>query len=283
MADLSDVSEALVAIISQAIYPSGTAQASALGAQVKVFAGWPLPAQLDADLTATPAMNNVSIWARDEERNTSRYGRDWQVSTLADPTITASMSGQTVTFGGTGAASQNVAVLANGASFVYAVQATDTPTSIATALAALMAPTIPGTSSSGPVLTLAAGARLQAARIGVVGTLARELGRQERRWQLSVWAADPATRDRLAALVNDTLRPLTFVTLPDGYAGWIRYQGAHQIDAQQKERIYRRDIFYTVEYPTTQVVPATQVVTEQINLTAQDSTAAQISVATVNL
>jgi hypothetical protein len=284
MADLSDVSEALVVLAAQAMYPNGTDNPSATGGAVKAFAGWPLPAQLDADFHADPVGSQVSVWPRDEEKNTSRYNRDWQQQDpLPAPTVTATVTGQVVTIGGTGASGQNVAVLANGGSFVYAVQGSDTPTSIATALATSIAVAIPGTTSSGTVITLPASARLAAARVGVTSSLVRELRRQERRWQITVWAADPSMRDRIAATLDTALADLTFLTLPDGSAARIRYWGAHQVDNQQREGIYRRDLFYTVEYATTQIAAATEIVTEQINVGAQDINGNAVGTVTVNL
>lgn len=283
MADLSDVSAALVAQAAQVLYPNGTGQASAAGLDVRIYPGWPVPEQLDADLRAATPTAHLSVWPRDEERNTTRYPAGWQQPTAPTVTLTATISGQTVTLGGTPAAGLNAAVLANGSPFVYTVQAGDTLTSIATALASLIAASIPGTASSGAVITLPTSARLGAARVGGSASMTRETRRQERQYQLSIWADTPAHRDTVAQLVDNALAALTFLVMPDGSAARIRYRGARQIDAQEKDWLYRRDLIYTVEYATTQTAAAKQIVTEQANLTAQDSNQAQIATATATV
>lgn len=283
MADLSDVSNALVALASQALYPSGTGQPSVAGVGVKVYGGWPLPEQLDADLRAVPTVGHVSVWPRDGDRNTTRFNADWQQPTAPATTVTATVSGQQVTIGGAAAVGQNVAVVANGQAFIYAVQANDTPASIATALAALIVAAIAGTTSAGPVLTLPNTARIGAARVGGTGSVIRELRRQERQFQLSIWTNTPASRDAIAQPVDVALAAVTFLTLPDGSAARLRYHGACVIDTLQKQGVYRRDLIYTVEYATTQTAAATQVVTEQANFTTQNSNQAQIGAVTVNL
>ena len=50
MADLTDVQNAIAATVAQTIYPNGTGQPSAVSAAVRIFPGWPLPQQLDADM-----------------------------------------------------------------------------------------------------------------------------------------------------------------------------------------------------------------------------------------
>jgi hypothetical protein len=78
MADISDIQTQLTRIIAAAIYPAGTSGASAAGVKVKVYPGWPLPAQLDKDITA--GMVNVSIWARGDGANTTRFPSSFQES-----------------------------------------------------------------------------------------------------------------------------------------------------------------------------------------------------------
>ena len=90
MADVSDVCNALVTLAAQAVYPNGTGQASIANTGVRLFQGWPLPQQLDADLKA--GVCQVSVYPRPEERNTARYPQDWQQRTLNTPTL-ASFSG----------------------------------------------------------------------------------------------------------------------------------------------------------------------------------------------
>lgn len=275
MADLSDVLTVLAASAVAAIYPNGTGQASPTGAAVKVYAGWPGPAQLDADLRAASPVCHVSIYPSVGERNTTRYSpNDWKQVSVQTPTMTAVLAGQVVTLGGTipGAGNQhNVVIIANGVPFVCAVLTTDTLATVASYLTALIAAVVPGTVSAGPVITFPSAARVLAARVGVTGTSVRELRRQERRFQFAVWADTPTHRDAIAAVLDWNLAIGAFIALPDGTAGRIRYAGTVLSDALQKDCLFRRDLFYTVEYGTTQTETETQITQTQLNTSAAPS------------
>lgn len=282
MADLSDVGNALVAIAAQTMYPNGTGQASVAGCDVRVYQGWPVPQQLDADLAA--GLCHVSVYPTQIERNTSRYPKDWQTLDAASPTLTATIAGQTVTIGGAIPATGNVSIEANGLVFVYAVQLSDTLTSIATALAALIVAGIAGTTSSGAVITIPTSAKLTAARVGAAGTIAREIRRQERQFQISVWADSPAHRDAVSQPLDIALTLLQFIALTDGFAARLIYKGSRPDDSGQKMKIYRRDLNYTVEYAATQSSSAVQVTQVQVNVAAQPAGAtAPISNIQINL
>lgn len=284
MADITDVGNALVALAAQTLYPNGTGQPSVAGVDIRVFQGWPNPQQLDADLKA--GIGQVSVYPRPDERNTTRYSKNWQQLSINTPTVTLTIAGQTITVGGTIPPSnnpQNVGVIANGSSFLYAVQTSDTLTSIATALSALIAAAISGTTSSGPVITLPGTARIAAARVGVTGTLASEIRRQERVFQIVIWADTPAHRDAIAQPVDVALAATQFLTLSDGFGARLIYKGSMVSDDYQNEKLYRRDLFYTVEYATTQTVTGTQIITEQLNIGPQAYNGGQISTTQINL
>lgn len=99
MADLSDVQNALVTLAAQTIYPNGTGQPSIATAPVVIYAGWPIASRLDDDLAAGKV--HVSVYARPEERNTTRYSRDWQTVSINPATLTLTATVNTVTVGGT--------------------------------------------------------------------------------------------------------------------------------------------------------------------------------------
>jgi len=174
-------------------------------------------------------------------------------------------------------------VIANGQSFLYAVQTSDTLTSIATALASAIAVGIPGTTNTGAVITLPNSARIAAARVGINGTLIRELKRQERLFQLSIWTDTPDHRDAVAGMLDVALAATQFLTLTDQTQARLIYKGSMIDDSKQKDRLYRRDLLYTVEYATTQTTTGTQILTEQINVAGQNSNQAQIGTVQVNL
>jgi hypothetical protein len=261
MADQSDVEEKLKALIAAVVYPSGTSSPSIIGVDTFIYRGWPKSAQLDTDLSAGKC--HISIYPPPGmERNTPRYGLD--DTDIAPPahTITAVVSGNQVTIGGTftPAVPQNVIIIAGGRyAFPYSAQSGDTPASIATALAALIAVGFPGSSAAGPVITVAGRCGILQARVAGQGQSWQELGRQEKTFMITCWCSTPAQRDQLAPPVDVALRKLPFITLPDQGAARLRYASTRSSDEGEKVQIYRRDLLYTVEYATSLVTPAYEV------------------------
>ncbi len=259
MADLADAVNTVVAI-----YPAGTSMASVTGLPTVIYAGAPTAVRLDADLAGFSngqgGRIHVSVMPGEKERVTTRFLQDWQPLIVNAPTVTLTVSGQTVTVAGGGQPSaQLVCVFVNGVPYPYVVQPGDTATSIATALAALISVAVPGVASAGPVLSLPATARLGAVRVGGSGTMFRELGRQERELQITVWADTPANRDATAQAIDVALRGVPYLTMPDGLAARMQYCGTRQEDMLQKANLYRRDLNYGVEYATTVVQGAVQI------------------------
>ncbi|WP_028534217.1 hypothetical protein [Paludibacterium yongneupense] len=268
MADISDVLNVLVGSAAAILYPSGTSSPSACGAPVKVYSGWPAAKVLEDDLRAGKL--HVSVFPLPTERKTTRHiGRKLKVTHPGGATLTATVSGNTVAIGGAVSVPQNVYLLANGVGAVYAVQASDTLATIAAALAVLAQSVVPGASSMGTVLTLP-GAHSVVARVGAVGTAIRETKRQEKQIQLSVWASTPSLRDTAASVLDSALSASSGIAFPDGSVGILLYSHSNQTDLS-KEKLYRRDLIYTVDYATTQSVSAPQVIAPVLNVASQDS------------
>jgi hypothetical protein len=267
MADLSDVEASLVSLIAQTLYPNGTGNPSVTGVPAVVYAGWPTASRLDADLLALSTNQaggkvHVTVYPTKMERNTTRYMRQWQNVTLPAPTLTLTVSGQQVTVGGTVSTPQNVMLMVGYRPFVYAVQPSDTLTSIATALATL----VTGSTNAGPVVTLATNAILTAARVGASGTAIMEVRRQERVFQITVWADTPADRDATAKAIDPVLANIEFLVFPDTSAGRLIYKSSPVDDMVSKAVLYRRDLMYSVEYATTLVNTTTEITQTQLNV-----------------
>lgn len=284
MADISHVENALVSLIAQTLYPNGTSQPSAAGIDCIVYAGWPTASRLDADLIA--GKTHVTVYPTATERNTTRYPKEWETQSVNAATLTLTISGQTVTVGGAMPVPfsvHNLAILANDKNYVYAVQATDTLTSIATELAALLAVDFPSTTSAVAVITCPVACHLDAAKVGTTGTSIREVRRQERVFQITVWSDTPAHRDAVIQPVDVALAATQFLNLADGTAARLIYKGSPITDNNQKAKLYRRDLMYTVEYATTQTQTNYQIVGAVTNVSNQPSGAsAPISTFTIN-
>jgi len=262
MADVTDVESALVSFIAQVLYPQGTSAPSSVGVPVMVYAGWPTADTLDKDLRAGKV--HVSVFPTNIERNTSRYKMDWQTVSEPVQTITAALAGQTITIGGTVATPQNVMAMVDRRPYIYAVQAGDTLTSIATGLAAL----IPGATSLGAVVTCSALSLPTVARVGAAGTSIMVLRNQERVMTLTVWADTPAHRKTVTEAVDVALAGISFLTMSDQTQARLIYRNSHVDDSQQKAKLYRRDLFYNVDYATTITEAEMQITQTQLNVKA---------------
>ena len=245
MADLSDVEEAICAQILSAAYPVGVEGGSATGMPVKIYRGWPANKTLNADLLA--GTQTVTVFSQtNSTRDTSRYGRIWRTISQTTPNLTISISGNTATLSGEGGGGQSVGLIVDGVAYAYSLIGTDTPQTAAQALAAL----IPSASSQGPVITVAGATVLQGRVVGS-GTAEMETRRQVQGFMVSVWCPTPGGRDSLAAVIDNALADVDWLPLSDGTVGRLLYHGTVETDESEIANLYRRNLNYTVEYPTT--------------------------------
>ena len=276
MADLSDVENALVSLISGALFPAGGYVPGAMTASVaiaapiptpavpapspapvsvRLFRGWPQASGLTADLATSCA--NVTVFSEvGMTRNVSRWmGGAYQVSANA-PTITASVAGFTVTLTGT-ITQGNVVAVRGGrplTAYAYVVQAGNTLTTVAAALAAK----VPGASSAGAVITMPSALSLAAAT--AVAQQALTVVRQSAQGvRVSIWAPTPLARDAVASVVDNALAGLrnnagfltSFFAVGSNERARLVYRSSATNDAPSRDLVWRRDLNFTVEYPTT--------------------------------
>jgi hypothetical protein len=271
MSDLSDVSNTLVGLIAGILYPNGTAVpvSPGVGAMCRVGAGWPPDAQLTPDLAA--GVVNVSIYPMNIERPVPHFMEQWILLNHIAPTVTLAVIDRSITIGGTlptPAIAQNLAVIIGNNAFAYAVQPSDTLNTIASALATLIAAVYAGATSSGAVITLPAGTPKPSLRTGGTAMMGKEIGRQLRDFRIVIWAPTPSLRDASAKAIDPALRQTNFLTLPDGFGGRLKYVKTDIVDQQEKANLYRRDLCYSVEYPSTITQVATDVTIGVLNLVA---------------
>jgi hypothetical protein len=265
------------------------------GGDIIIYPGWPTSANLTQDLAA--GKSHVTLFPKNEERNTTRYPERNHLIAAPVQLVGLSIVGSSITVGkydpagdydasgviwdapGTFDADsnpayalpgvQNLALRINGKFYVHQAQAGDTLAAIATALAALVAVDIAGTSASGSVITVGSAGRIQAARVGGFGTIAKELRRQERVVQISVWANTPPLRDTITSAVDVRLAATKFLDMPDGFGARLIYKNTLVVDTLQKALVYRRDLNYLVEYATTISQQRAAVIAPSANLNAE--------------
>jgi len=247
MADLSDVVNVLASLTQSAVYPTGTTNPSVSGSPITIIPGWPVPAQLDALIAAGSSM--ISLYPMPGmDANTSRFLGDSQVqSSIPAANLTLTINGNQVTVGGAILANEAATLRVNYQPFSYQIKATDTLTSVAAALSAL----IPGSSVSGDVITLPIGAFDIEALVSVPVEMQSEIARQTRVFMVTAWCPNPGNRDAICKAIDVYFKQQWRVVMPDNTWARLIYRGTLQTDELQKTRIYRRDLRYEVEYATT--------------------------------
>lgn len=263
MADVTDVQNALAALINAAIYPSGVVAGSRTGHRTRIYPGWPMSAKLDKDLK--DHMVNVSIFAGKSERNTTRYPREMRPISKPTSQLSASISGDIITLTGTPTAPGALTVVVDGTPFSVGIQPSDTLATLAASMGQVINQTRPAL-SSGATLAIQSAATLMVKR-SADGVLGQELRRQERHFTISVWAFSPESRSDTAKLVDLDLAERHWITLPDGTAGRLRYINSMDHDEPQKSLEYRRDLVYGVEYATVKLLPGHEVLVASHELT----------------
>ncbi len=272
MADISDVIQALATIASGVLYPAGipggtNPPSPVAGIPVICYPGWPHAPTLDKDLAAGKA--HVSVFPLPGERNTNRGQQDWQtVSTVAD-TLAAVVAGQTITITGTVATPQNVVAIINKTPYVYAVLVSDSLSSIAAGLAALIAADFPGTAAVGAVITVPSAGRIAGTRIGSSGTSMRITRLQERMVQITIWTNTPQNRDAVAQPLDQAFSDIERFVLPDQTFARLTYAGSPMSDTAQRDDLYRRDLQFSIEYATSVTQTDTEITQETINVAAK--------------
>lgn len=251
---------AISQVVWNSIYPGGPNTTPANGYATKVYPGWPVPDDIDADMAATPPVVNISVFNEDLEKNTTRYPREVKDNVRGTPRISAVVTSETVTLGGTIQANDYVSLILFNVAVSYKVLGTDTLTTVAASLTALAVAAGLTATSSGFTITLPDAAVSDIIfRIGAPGTTLIETRRQQKRVMITVWAPTQAVRDTTAAIADAALAliapPMTaadFLSFPDGSSGWLLYDKSSNVDRFETKTIQCRDLCYWCEYPTTQ-------------------------------
>ncbi|HEY7579420.1 MAG TPA: hypothetical protein VH855_17640 [Acetobacteraceae bacterium] len=236
----------MVNVAVAALYPNGTVRPSVPGPECRIYRGWPNSASLDADLNA--GVVNVTVFpVSGSTRTTTRYSERW-IGAPRQPTLTAQVSGTTVTFGGTAGPGQVAGILVNGRAYAYRIQTGDNSQSVAANLASMLRPdAIVQLSASSMTI---AGAHHLLARVVADAPVKQEVRRQEQGFRMTCWCPTPATRDATAITLDQALSTQYFLPLGDGTSARLTYGGTTEFDQSQNARLYRRDLTYVVEYAT---------------------------------
>jgi len=270
MADQSDVEASLVQTIAQALYPDGTLRPSVTGGTVRIYRGWPGAAALDADLAA--GVVNVTIYPESvAQENTTRWLDDTQADVPQRPALVVTVAGNAATFAGDAAPGQVVGLIADGLAVVHRTQTGDTPAMVAAMLAAQLR-TVRSALLQGTTVVVPLVRRLEG-RVFADQSVRREVKRQRQRFRITCWCPDPVSRDRVAAAIDTTLAAIRFLVLPDGSSGRLRFAASEVTDRSESAALFRRDLIYTVEYPTLVTANQPRMVVGEIQLSSASADA----------
>jgi hypothetical protein len=256
---LDQVLEALKTAASNALNAAGVAIPSV------TIKGWPVAEDLKQYISDKQYV--LSLYPTGNSRNETRY-RSNRVTT-ARPVVglTATVSGNTITFSGTVAEPYNVHALVGNpiADALYQSGPTDNPTSVAAGVAAkINALGISGLSaaSSANVTTVTG----PLCKCNVSGSnpqmVSKEVSRVSRDIQITVWAPDNDTRMAVGGVLENAFggTDAHFLPLGDGTALYVWFRTDRFNDAAEAtDSVFRWDFIYEVEYGILQVLPGTQV------------------------
>jgi len=236
MPDQADIEQALAALGAEALRDDP--------AEVRVYRGWPRAASLEADLQAGRA--HLSVTSGGAARDATRYPMEWQ-GVVPAPTLRAAVDGETATFGGVAGPGQVAGLRVDGVAYACRLRDDDTPGAVAAVLAGLVRVDRP-VELHGAAVTLPGGRGLLA-RVVADGAGGTELRRQVQLMRMSLWCPAPAVRDRLAALLDLSAAASPMLDV-GGWACRVRAAGGVTTDEGAAAGVWRRELVYSVEYPT---------------------------------
>lgn len=246
MADISDVEDALVSFLTIVLYPAGSAQSSIIGSTCRIYRGWPNNATLNNDLSA--GIVNVTVSAdNDSGRTTTRYLKRTRTS-MTSPGVQAVVQGGRITVAGSPNVGDVIGVLVDARSFSYRIQPGDTAALVAANLGIAIQVSRP-VDVRGSVISIP-GSNTVVARCVADGHSQSEVRRQEKDFRIISWCPTPVIRDSICAAIDAAFSQIAFLLLPDSTSGHVLYKNTSSYDQAQNALLYRRDLIFSIEYPT---------------------------------
>lgn len=264
MADESEVEQALVDLIDADLFPNGPHGPSTVCWGTKIYAGWPISADLERE--TKDGLVHVSVYA--VPGTTSDVGQPFidTTATLCEPTLglDTAVEGRTITITGKPTPGEYVTAIVGQRGYSYLARFDDTPDKVATGLAALLVVDYPATTASGASVTLPAEGPDLSVRGGAPAEVGERIHRQRQQFRVVVWASLPEARSNVAKRVDLCLKRNLKIVLPDGTMALVNSMGSNPSDLYQLDGIYRRDLLLAITYDTLDAYPAYPVTHVQI-------------------
>jgi hypothetical protein len=244
VADLSDVESAIVSELIGALYPNGTASASAVGVTCRVYRGWPVPTALNSDLAGN--ITNITVFPSITPDQVPEAYFDRPYGNISPVGLNASVTGQNVTLSGIVSENLTVGLIVDGVPYTYGTNAGDTVESVAANLrVAVLVDRV--AILSGATLLIPNTISL-IARIVANVNVSLSLRRQRKEIQICCWCPSTSLRDSVCTLVDLALVSSPFIRTSDGTKAHVQYVSTQVYDQSQNALLYRRDLCYRFEY-----------------------------------
>lgn len=253
MASVDEVSQYLAKRVADVLYPGGSLLPGIVNAAVKIYPGWPVSLTLQSDIESGNA--HVSVWPLPAERRVNcALGRPYKTLARGKPTLQLRVTDSAIAVSGVVSALTNVQIRLNGKNFIFHFRAGTTAEQVVHilqlhlphAFIMMSRVIIPVVNHLSITVTTA-------------GTAVRELRRQIKDFQITVWAPTPQLRNTIGTALDAALSEHCHIDLGDGVPAQMFYARQFDSDSAENWHVYRRDLIFSVNYATTQTISAPEV------------------------
>lgn len=253
MASTDDVARYLARRVADVVYPGGSQLPGIVNNSVKIYPGWPVPGTLQQDIEKGGV--HVSVWPLPAERKISTaLGRPYLTLAKGKPTLQFTVNGTTIGVAGVASALTNVQIALNGKTYTFHFRAGTT----AEKALYVLSVRLPGSFTIGSSLCIMLVTQLSLS-VTTAGKAVRELRRQIKDFQITVWAPAPGLRDRIGSAIDAALSEQCHIDLDDGAPAQLLYTRQFDSDRSENWHVYRRDLIFSVNFATTQTISAPEV------------------------
>ena len=274
MASVDDVLTALKSAVITAITPLSFSNTILVGA------GFPNMPALTKELEQGNSF--VGITALPTEKLSTRFFPLSYVITPPAVGLTASVSGNTIAFGGTPGAGFNVQTTIDSGSqtsinALYQTTGSDTLASIATNTAAALTTAGAPSTASGDTVTVSGTIASLVCNVAGSATLGREVRRTCRHFQISTYTppdSDPSLtalstkRSAIVSAIDTALATTYFLQFPDTSWGRLEYVRGPWDDDMQRETMLIAHQIFSVDWGTIAIDTASQIGAIQVQQSA---------------
>jgi hypothetical protein len=266
MASVDDVSHFLARRVADVVYPSGSQLPGIVNSAVKIYPGWPVLGDLQQDIGKGGV--HISVWPLATERKIgSALGRPFRVIAKGSPSLQITVNGSVIGVTGVASVLTNVRINLDGKEFSFHFRAGATAEQAVYALAA----SLPRSFTVGSRVCVLMVKHIKVL-VTTAGTAVRELHRQIKDFQITVWAPTPVLRDRIGSTIDAAMSEQCHIDLDDGAPAQLLYARQFDSDRSENWHIYRRDLIFSVNYATTQTVTAPEVTRTVVTLNGLQTT-----------